>query len=112
LKGLLMTAPRFKHKRITGDEFRQELARQNIDPRTFTRLWCQNWLTVHRWLRGEKDIPTWVPIALTTMTLPNARETLRVAAAAMIEQDTARPDLGAFPYKALRDVPADFEQGE
>lgn len=102
-----MSPPRFVHKKITADEFNTELDRQGVILQTFTRIWCQNLTTTTRWANGQNDIPTWVPIALTMMTLPNAMSTARTAAAAMIEKDTLNPQLGAFPYQRARQLPAD-----
>ena len=102
-----MTAQRFVHKRITAAEFNAELARQGLSLPAFTRIWCQNLSTTTRWANGQNDIPTWVPIALTLMTLPGALGTARTAAAAMIEQDTLNPHLGAFPYQQARQMPED-----
>jgi hypothetical protein len=102
-----MTAQRFVHKRISADEFKTELERQGLSLPAFTRIWCQNLATTTRWANGQNDIPTWVPIALTMMTLPDAMVTARTAAAAMIEQDTLNPHLGAFPYLKARQLPAD-----
>lgn len=93
-----MSPPRFSHKRITADEFKAELDRQEITLRAFTRIWCQNLTTTTRWANGQQDIPTWVPIALTMMTLPKGIGTARMAAAHMIEADTLNPHLGPFPY--------------
>lgn len=105
-----MTAQRFVHKRITSTEFTAELARQNLSLPAFTRIWCQNLTTTTRWANGQNDIPSWVPIALTLMTLPNAMGTARTAAAAMIEKDTLRPELGPFPYQRARQLPEDVDQ--
>jgi hypothetical protein len=105
-----MTAQRFVHKRITSTEFNAELARQRVSLPAFTRMWCQNLTTTTRWANGQNDIPTWVPIALTLMTLPNALGTARTAAAAMIEKDTLRPELGPFPYQQARQLPADADE--
>lgn len=105
-----MTAQRFVHKLITSQEFKAELLRQNISLRTFTRIWCQNLSTTTRWANGQKDVPTWVPIALSLMTVPDAMAAARTAAAAMIELDTLRPELGPFPYQRGQQLPADVDQ--
>ncbi|WLA80316.1 hypothetical protein [Bradyrhizobium elkanii] len=105
-----MSPPRFVHKKITADEFNAELDRQGVSLQTFTRIWCQNLTTTTRWANGQNDIPTWVPIALTMMTLPNAMSTARTAAAAMIEKDTLNPQLGDFPYQRARQLPADADR--
>ena len=107
-----MSPPRFVHKRITASDFTAELKRQDISLPSFTRIWCQNLTTTTRWANGQQDIPTWVPIALTMMTLPNALGTARMAAAAMIEKDTLRPELGSFPYQRARQLPEDIEREE
>jgi len=102
-----MSPPRFTHKRITASDFKAELDRQNLSLPAFTRIWCQNLSKTKRWANGQEDIPTWVPIALTLMTLPDAMRTARTAAAAMIERDTLNPHLGAFPYQRVREMPLD-----
>lgn len=107
-----MSPPRFVHKRISACEFNAELCRQNLSLPAFTRIWCQNLATTKRWANGENDIPTWVPIALTMMTLPGGMSTARTAAAAMIEQDTLNPQLGAFPYQQARQLPEYAEEGD
>ena len=105
-KGMSMTQ-RFIHKRITSTEFTAELDRQGISLPAFTRIWCQNLSTTTRWANGQNDVPTWVPIALTLMTVPGALGTARTAAAAMIAEDTLRPELGPFPYQRARQLPPD-----
>lgn len=102
-----MSPPRFVHKKISGSDFDGELERQGLSRKSFARIWCQNLVTVNRWGVNGQDIPTWVPIALTLMTLPNAPGTARMAAAAMIETDRLHPELGPFPYQKLRQMPAD-----
>lgn len=105
-----MTAQRFTHKRITSTDFNAELERQGISLQTFTRIWCQNLSTTTRWANGQNDIPTWVPIALAMMCVPNAMGVARTAAAAMIEKDTLNPHLGDFPYQRARQMPADADE--
>ncbi len=100
-----MTAQRFVHKRISADEFKAELERQGLSLPAFTRIWCQNLTTTRRWANGQKDIPTWVPIALTVMTMRHGQGYARMAAADMIETDTLYPELGKFPYKLRRANP-------
>ena len=104
-----MAPPRFVHKKITGSDFDTELSKQGLSRPAFARIWCQNLVTVNRWGRDGQDIPTWVPIALTLMTLPQAMGTARMAAATMIEQDRRHPDLGPFPYLKLRQMPDDSD---
>lgn len=106
-----MSPPRFVHKRISSEEFNAELARQNLSLPAFTRIWCQNLTTTTRWGNGQQDIPTWVPIALTMMTLPGAMSMARRAAAAMIEADTLNPQLGSFPYQRAREGPEEDSPG-
>jgi hypothetical protein len=104
-----MSPRRFVHKKISADEFKAELARQNLSLPAFTRIWCQNLSTTKRWANGQKEIPTWVPIALTMMTLPGGFSRARTAAGAMIELDTLNPQLGEFPYRQARLVPIDAD---
>lgn len=102
---------RFTYRRLTPLEFSTELGRQNMTIQTFARIFGVNLKTADKW-GSIGDIPPWVPIAMTLLTQDGALGLARMAAADFIERDNLRPDLGAFPYKALRDVPADFEQGE
>lgn len=102
-----MTAQRFVHRRLSAAEFRNELKAQDVSLRTFTRIWCQNLTTTTRWANGQNDIPTWVPIGLTLMTIPGAMGIARKAAAAMIEKDTFHPHLGDFPYLRARQEDVD-----
>jgi hypothetical protein len=107
-----MAPPRFVHRKISGSDLDSELSRQGLTRPAFARIWCQNLVTVNRWGRDGQDVPTWVPIALTLMTLPNAAGTARMAAAAMIEEDCWHPELGKFPYQKLRQMPDDSDQDE
>ncbi|WP_027578456.1 hypothetical protein [Bradyrhizobium sp. Ai1a-2] len=108
-----MAPPRFIHRKISGADFDTELARQGLTRKSFARVFCQNLVTVNRWGREKdgqvQDIPTWVPIALTLLTVPNALGTARMAAAAMIQADRLHPELGEFPYQKLRQMPADAD---
>jgi hypothetical protein len=96
--------PRFTYRRLTPDEFRAELRRADIKYRTFSRLTGADIRTVSRWLKGGpgNDIPSWVPLVLTLLTLHGGIARARLVAAQMIERDEMRQDLGAFPY-ASRD---------
>jgi hypothetical protein len=107
-----MSPPRFVHKKISAAQFNAELARQNLSLPAFTRIWCQNLTTTTRWGNGQQDIPTWVPIALTMMTIPGGMSTARMAAAAMIEADTLNPQLGPFPYQRAREMPENADAEE
>lgn len=105
-----MSPPRFKHKKISAQEFNAELTRQGLTRPAFARIWCQNLITVNRWGHDGQDIPTWVPIALTLMTLPKAHGIARMSAAAMIETDRLHPELGEFPYLKYRKLPTDADR--
>lgn len=105
-----MSPPRFVHRKITAEQFKAELDHHDISVASFARIWCQNLTTVARWANGQQDIPTWVPIALTAMRAEGAMGLIRTAAAAMIEQDRLRPELGDFPYQKAREMPADLEE--
>src|SRR6266446_703820 len=107
-----MSANRFVHKKITAEEFKEELDAQGLSLPAFTRIWCQNLKTTVRWANGQKDIPTWVPIALMAMTVPGAMGNIRMAAAAMIEKDTFNPHLGDYPYLKARQLPQDNDVEE
>lgn len=106
-----MSGPRFTYKKITAKEFTAELDRRGMTLMTFVRLFGVGERTAERWASGDQDIPTWVPIALTLMTLDGALGTARMAAAAMIETDNLRPELGKFPYRTLRSLPEDASDG-
>jgi len=92
--------PRFTYRRLTPGEFRAELRRADIKHRTFARLTGADIRTVGRWLKGGpgNDIPPWVPLVLTLLTLHGGIARARLVARVMIERDEMRPDLGAFPY--------------
>ena len=107
-----MSPPRFKHKKISGIELDSELTRLGLTRKSFCRIFCQNIVTVNRWGRDGDGVPGWVPIALTLLTLPNALGTARMAAAAMIEEDRLRPELGPFPYQKLRALPDADEEDQ
>ncbi|MCH2220205.1 MAG: hypothetical protein MK097_07770 [Dechloromonas sp.] len=107
-----MSPPRFVHRKISAEDFKAELARQNLSVGAFARIFCQNLSTVTRWANGYQDIPTWVPIALTILTVPDAHRTARTAAAAMIVEDRLHPELGQYPYQKLRGLPEDVEAEE
>ncbi|UFX42100.1 hypothetical protein HAP47_0022835 [Bradyrhizobium sp. 41S5] len=109
-----MSPPRFVHRKISAADFDAELERQGLNRKSFARVFCQNLVTVNRWGKKKddgqvQDIPTWVPIALTLLTLPGGLGTARMAAAAMIQQDRLHPELGEFPYQKLRQMPADAD---
>jgi hypothetical protein len=107
-----MSPPRFVHRRITAEQFRSELDHHGITVAGFARLWCQNLTRVKRWANGQEDIPPWIPIALTAMRADGAMGLIRTAAASMIELDRLRPELGPFPYQALRNMPEDADEEE
>jgi hypothetical protein len=102
---------RFTYRRLTPLEFSTELGRQNMTIPTFARIFGVNLKTAERWA-AVGDIPPWVPIAMTLLSMEGALGLARMAAAEFIERDNLRPELGAFPYKAMREMPNDFEQGD
>src|SRR4030081_3222992 len=102
---------RFTYRRLTAEEFNAELDRQGMTIPSFARIFGVNLKTAEKWAR-EGDIPPWVPIAMTLLSPPGALGLARMAAADFIERDNLRLDLGPFPYKALRDLPADAERGD
>ncbi len=104
--------PRFTYRRLTDKEFTLELARRNMTPGAFARIFGVNLNTANRWASGELDIPPWVPIALTLLSLEGGLGTARMAAAAFIAADNAYPERGDFPYLRERELPADVEQGD
>jgi hypothetical protein len=104
-------APRFIYRRLTAEEFNAELDRQNMTIPSFARIFGVNLKTAEKWAAAG-DIPPWVPIAMTLLSAAGALGLARMAAADFIERDNLRPELGAFPYKKLRDLPADAEQGD
>lgn len=102
-------APRFVWRRLSASEFNSELRSQGVSIGKFTRLWGQNIRKVKQWSNGEEDIPTWVPMALATMRVPDVRETLSEVVAQLIQMDRDHPELGEYPYKKLRDRIVDEE---
>ena len=105
-------APRFVYRRLTSQEFNKALEEQGLPWQAFARIFGVNLNTVRKWVAGTEDVPRWVPTALTLLTLPNALGTARMAAAAFIEKDNRRPELGDFPYLKDRSLPADADQGD
>lgn len=105
-------APRFTYRRLSSQEFNNALKEQDLPWQAFARIFGVNLNTVRKWVAGNEDVPRWVPIALTLLTLPNAHGTARMAAATFIEKDNLRPDLGDFPYLKDRALPSDVDQGE
>ena len=104
---------RFVYRRISNIEFQKELNRQGISSRAVARIFGVPRRTTEKWWSGSQpDIPPWVPIALTLLTLPNGISTARMAAAAMIEEDNLRPEAGRFPYLKARNMPPDMEEGD
>src|SRR5688572_24740550 len=95
-------ANRFVWRRLNADEFNSELRFQGVSLGKFTRLWGQNITKVRRWSKGEEDIPTWIPMALAAMRVPNVRETLSAVVAQMIKLDNDHPKLGELPYLKIR----------
>lgn len=102
---------RFTYRRLTAEEFNAELDRQQMSIPSFARIFGVNLKTVEKWA-AVGDIPPWVPIAMTLLSMEGALGLARMAAAEFIERDNLRPEIGAFPYKALREMPNDFEQGD
>jgi hypothetical protein len=110
MKGYLMPA-RFTYRRLTAEEFNAELDRQSMTIPSFARIFGVNLKTAEKWAAAG-DIPPWVPIAMTLLTPEGSLGLARMAAARFIERDNLRPELGDFPYLALRELPADAESGE
>lgn len=103
---------RFIYRRLTASELNAELGRQNIDILAFCRIFGVRAPTGKKWVDGSQDIPPWVPIALTLLALPGGLGTARMAAAEFIAADSLRPELGDFPYRSARELPADANQGD
>src|SRR4030081_1873196 len=99
---------RFTYRRLTPEEFNAELDRQQMTIPSFARIFGVNLKTAEKWASAG-DIPPWVPIAMTLLSMEGALGLARLAAAEFIERDNLRPGLGDFPYKALREMPSDFE---
>lgn len=102
---------RFTYRRLTADEFIAELHRRDMSIPSFARIFGVRLETAERWA-ASGDIPPWVPIALTLMSLEGGLGTARMAAATFIQTDNLRPELGAFPYQNRRELPPDLEAGD
>jgi hypothetical protein len=59
---------------MTADQFRQAVNDLDLGKDLFCFLTGSNPANYLRWLKGETDIPPWVPAFLVLMTLPGARD--------------------------------------
>jgi hypothetical protein len=96
-------APRFEYDRLTADQFRAGLRDADMTPQTFARIFGVQLKRVEDWLING-DIPPWVAPVLRMLLVPAAVAAARAAAADMIRVDNLRPELGAYPFRALRDA--------
>lgn len=93
-----MTA-RFEYLRMEADDLQAGLDTIGMPPKSFCRIFGSNEKTMSRWLRGEMEIPMWVPVTVAVLieapgVIPIARRTI----AKFIVEDRKNPGLGRFPY--------------
>lgn len=60
----------YRFTRMTGAEFGAALGKLQIEPGQFMRLTGASPKKVAEWLRGEEDIPAWVPMFLAACGHP------------------------------------------
>lgn len=101
---------RFRYRRMTPKEFRDELQEIDLPPHAFARIFGVRPETITKWMKGDQDIPPWPFVALWLMReIPEGIAIARTAAANHIEFDNENPWRGEFPYLK---IPDDSDQGE
>lgn len=95
---------RFEYVRMTGPEFKADLAEIQMSVKAFARITGSIAERVQKWVHSEEDIPSWVPVLTAVLkNSPGALGAARQAAAERIRLDLANPNLGEFPYLAKED---------
>lgn len=95
---------RFRYRRMTPKEFRDELQEIDLPPHAFARIFGVRPETITKWMRGENEIPPWPFVVLWLLReIPNGIAIARTAAANHIEFDNKFPDRGEFPYLSIPD---------
>ena len=98
-KEMTMSRKRFEYKKMTAAEFRSDLKSIGMSIKAFARITGSVADRAQKWLHGEEDIPTWVPIMTAIMrNVPGAIPEARQEAAERIIRDLSHPELGEFPY--------------
>jgi hypothetical protein len=90
---------RFEYKKMTGQEFRDDLKAIDMTVKAFARITGSNADRVIKWFHGEEDIPAWVPVLTSILkNIPGALPEARQVAAERIMRDYADPTGEEFPY--------------
>jgi hypothetical protein len=66
---------RYRYNRITGEQFSQALSDLRMGDVLFARLSGATDRRVQRWMRGEEEIPPFVPVLCSLLMLPGAIDT-------------------------------------
>lgn len=77
--------PRYTYFRMPAGAFSTALDELNLTMRQFCRRTGVNEKTAERWLKGELDIPVWVPVFMAMLALPGAEEVSRATAKEYLE---------------------------
>lgn len=64
---------RYTYKRMSAQELSKALDQVGLTMRQFSRTTGANEGTVEKWLQGVLDVPHWVPVLLSLLTLPAAK---------------------------------------
>jgi hypothetical protein len=104
-KEMTMSRKRFEYKKMTAAEFKDDLEAIGMSVKAFARITGSIADRAQKWLHGDEDIPTWVPIMTAIMrnvsgAIPEARQ----EAAERIIRDLSHPELGEFPYLDKEDL--------
>lgn len=91
--------PRFTYRRLEPETFEMALQTVGISAREFAKLSGAPHHRVGQWLRGENDIPPWVMVFMTMLTVPKALDIARAAANETIIRDNENMHLGEYPFR-------------
>ncbi|WP_147707824.1 hypothetical protein [Microvirga massiliensis] len=86
------TARRYQHTRMTHRQLSAVLNRLDLSMRKFARLTGAAERTVDRWLRGVEDIPHYVTLLCSLLTIPGAMAKAKAVADAMVIPETDDED--------------------
>ena len=65
------------YRRLTPEQFAAALEELGLTTEGFAWLTGSNARRVSLWRRGEEDIPPWVPLVCTLLTLPGAKAVVK-----------------------------------
>ena len=93
-------ARRFEYDRMTAVEFRERLEGLRMSWMTFARLFGHSPVKTELWHLGKEDIPIGVHVTLALMErCPDGKRVANEAAAEILREDNAAPELGPYPYR-------------